>query len=385
MKNNHVDVDEELANIENTMEHNNRKLKKKERHKLSQERQRQILGMNNNAFEEVRNDDMFNLLSASNVKKVSGVDFEDLDSLGDDFEGDNVSDDNISENDVDDYESEESEVYNKPKRVKGDHENSEVWFSHPMFQETLLSSDTTTQNPLAGDDDDYENMMPKTDKEIRKSKRKRVEERNKRKKVVPLVDDDDEPIVSSGGTGIAPMVGSGNLQISNDYRDQIAAGMGSYVDTKMEFEVVSENFHVPEVKDDRVYFNQDEATTLDDKISDIALGTLMLTKSKRKAIVDSSYNRYSWNDPDNLPDWFVDDELRHNKPEIPVPAALVNQIKGRFTDVGSKDIKKVAEARMRKRKRAMTQLKAAKKKAKSMFESNEVSNRQKIKVGLSYF
>lgn len=27
-----------------------------------------------------------------------------------------------------------------------------------------------------------------------------------------------------------------------------------------------------------------------------------------------------------LPSWFVDDEMRHNKPQLPVPAALLEQV-----------------------------------------------------------
>lgn len=47
---------------------------------------------------------------------------------------------------------------------------------------------------------------------------------------------------------------------------------------------------------------------------------------------------------------------------------------------GTKVIKKVAEARLRKRKRAMQKLNAAKKQASVMAENSELSERQKIKV-----
>ena len=59
---------------------------------------------------------------------------------------------------------------------------------------------------------------------------------------------------------------------------------------------------------------------------------------------------------------------------------LLLQIKSRFQKTGTKEIKKVAEARMRKRKRATLKLKAAKKQATVMAESNEISERQKLKV-----
>lgn len=52
----------------------------------------------------------------------------------------------------------------------------------------------------------------------------------------------------------------------------------------------------------------------------------MLRQSRKKAFVDASYNRFSWNDPKDLPSWFMDDEIRHNKPQLPIPAALMEQV-----------------------------------------------------------
>ena len=56
------------------------------------------------------------------------------------------------------------------------------------------------------------------------------------------------------------------------------------------------------------------------------------------------------------------------------------QIKGRFQKTGTKEIKKVAEARARKQKRAALKLKAAKKTANALADSNEVSEKQKLRV-----
>jgi hypothetical protein len=47
---------------------------------------------------------------------------------------------------------------------------------------------------------------------------------------------------------------------------------------------------------------------------------------------------------------------------------------------GTKDIKKVTEARLRKKKRAATMLKTAKKSATAMAENSEMSEKQKLKV-----
>jgi AdoMet-dependent rRNA methyltransferase SPB1 len=132
--------------------------------------------------------------------------------------------------------------------------------------------------------------------------------------------------------------------------------------------------------DERLYDSDHEDYDSHDRAMTLALGTLMLRRSKQKALVDASYNRFSWNDSKDLPTWFVDDEMKHNKPQLPVPDALMNQIKSRFQLTGTKEIKKVAEARARKRKRALTQLKKAKKQATVMAENSELSEKQKLKA-----
>jgi AdoMet-dependent rRNA methyltransferase SPB1 len=81
-----------------------------------------------------------------------------------------------------------------------------------------------------------------------------------------------------------------------------------------------------------------------------------------------------------LPEWFVDDEAKHYRPQLPVPKALMDSIKQRFTDLTAKPIKKVAEARARKRKRAGDKLKAAKKKAEAVSQAPDLSEKEKLRA-----
>lgn len=92
----------------------------------------------------------------------------------------------------------------------------------------------------------------------------------------------------------------------------------------------------------------------------------MLRKHRAKDMVDAAYNRFSWNDDADLPDWFADDEKRHYRPQVPLPPALVEQMKSKFMSLATKPINKVAEARARKRKRATQRLATAKKKATAL-------------------
>ena len=292
-----------------------------------------------------------------------------------------------------DNESEDEMPTKRPKTLVTHQElppasRAGKWFAHPIFKESVLQSDTkdAPSSTPGGDDEDHDEEaaeatlreMPRTDKELRREKRKKETERRARK-LSKLSNE-------AGGFEVAPNedLDDGDIdEKTRSHRELISRGVGVRNQglENEEIEIVPAHENVLPVHDTRTYDSDNEDYDAHDKATTLALGTLMLRHSKRKAIVDASYNRYSWNDPKGLPSWFLDDEMRHNKPQLPVPAALLEQIKSKFQAVGTKDIKKVAEARMRKRKRAANKLKAAKKQANAVAENNEMSDKQKIRVG----
>merc|ERR1719183_249537 len=99
----------------------------------------------------------------------------------------------------------------------------------------------------------------------------------------------------------------------------------------------------------------------------------MLRRSKEKALVDASYNRFAWNDPADLPEWFVDDEHKHYRPQLPIPEALIAKMKEKMVALSTKPIAKVAEARARKNKRKRDKLAAARRKAQAVANSEDMS------------
>jgi AdoMet-dependent rRNA methyltransferase SPB1 len=231
--------------------------------------------------------------------------------------------------------------------------------------------------------DDILAMMPKTDKELRHEKRARANDRlNRRDKRREKLAGENLEIVESeqpdnkADAELALLDDKSKKRILKA-RELIKAGLGGGVDddkSTLEIAPALQKF------DDRKYDSEEEDYDSDDHAELLALGTMMLRKSKSKAIVDASYNRFASNDPMDLPDWFKDDEKRHYRPQLPIPAALVAKMKEKYMSLSAKPIKKVVEARARKSKRASTALKAAKAKAAAVANSADMSEAQKLKA-----
>lgn len=64
------------------------------------------------------------------------------------------------------------------------------------------------------------------------------------------------------------------------------------------------------------YDSENEQWDDEERAATLAIGTMMLRRSKAKALVDASYNRFAWNDASDLPEWFVDDEEKHYRPQV---------------------------------------------------------------------
>ena len=83
----------------------------------------------------------------------------------------------------------------------------------------------------------------------------------------------------------------------------------------------------------------------------LALGTRMLQKRARESLLNSSYNRYAVDlrEQSALPQWFQMEEAAHSTAQLPVTRDEVQGFKDRLKAINARPIKKVMEARRRKK------------------------------------
>lgn len=114
----------------------------------------------------------------------------------------------------------------------------------------------------------------------------------------------------------------------------------------------------------------------------LALGSVIATSKKaRRDLIDDSFNRYwglqsvpqqghmnwgphvlltaqlgpsrySYNEEEGeLPEWFTEEERQHRRRQLPVDKATVEAYRQRWKEINARPIKKVAEAKARKKRR----------------------------------
>ena len=99
----------------------------------------------------------------------------------------------------------------------------------------------------------------------------------------------------------------------------------------------------------------------------------------KEDLLDDNFNKYSHRDIDGLPEWFLDDESKHSRPHRPITAAAARAIQEKQRALNARPIKKVREARERKRYKVAQRLEKVRKKAGIVAEEEGISEGDKAK------
>ena len=112
----------------------------------------------------------------------------------------------------------------------------------------------------------------------------------------------------------------------------------------------------------------------------VTLAQQLVNRQKtRTELVNEGFNRYSLNAKDGLPSWFLDDESKHYKANIPVTKEAVAALRAKMRALDARPIKKVAEAKARKKMKAAQRFEKALKKAEGVNETSYMTEREKAK------
>jgi AdoMet-dependent rRNA methyltransferase SPB1 len=110
----------------------------------------------------------------------------------------------------------------------------------------------------------------------------------------------------------------------------------------------------------------------------MTLAHQLATRTKTKAdLVDDNFNKYTFRDTGGLPEWFLDDENKHSKPHRPITAAAAAAIKEKLRALNARPIKKVMEAKARKKFRAVRRLEKLRKKSALLIEDDGMTEGEK--------
>lgn len=306
---------------------------------------------------------------------------DDADELPEDerFDGDE-EDEEYGERrvrfDVDDGEDEMEEETHRPaaradaKKAK----QAALWFSRGIFQDVGAIED--------GEPDESEDDEEDHDTEVggRRAATSRGQKRAAADDDEEDDDDDDEDTEQQKKVKRARKEKLQQAQQGGNPKKK------QKKQTKLEEEesaALDEFEEVPVAPSDSDSSDSSEAepeSDLDEVAATLAIGKkFFLTKKRKREFEDDGYNRYAFDDRDELPPWFVQDENRHNKPQKPITKEEVEEMKAKFRELNERPIKKVAEAKARKHLRMQKKVEKMKQKAAKIATADGMSEREKIK------
>ncbi|EJD52173.1 FtsJ-domain-containing protein [Auricularia subglabra TFB-10046 SS5] len=260
-----------------------------------------------------------------------------------------------------------------------------------------LESDDSSDDSDDSDDSDADPTPPS--KKRRKDPKPNPEPRAKKTKLLTKLD--DQPKASSSRaaqlwfsndvfSGVAgeleALSDDGDVEMDDAsavWSDEDGDDDGSG-DSGSEIEVVPQD---PDSDDDMWDVdNENEDEIKQEKIRRHGLTTaeavslaqqLVNRKTTKTQLVNDGFSRYSLNAKDDLPAWFLDDESKHYKANIPVTKEAVQALRAKQRALDARPIKKIAEAKGRKKMRAARRIEKAMKTAEGVNASTELTEKEK--------
>lgn len=222
-----------------------------------------------------------------------------------------------------------------------------LWFSQPMFDGVVaLSSDDDIDGP---DEEGYSAKQ--------KGKSKIAEDGDSDYEIIEREGDDTHAAARQEAQAIAKEIAKKRANEGDGF-DVVPREIEN--DTDGSGEESASSFH-----------SSDYDT--DEKAEMVAIGRRMRQgKTEASNVLDEAYNRYTFDDPIDLPRWFADPDPTYRKRQAPVTKEQVSEMKEYIKSLQAAPTKKEAEAKARRKARVEKKLEAMKAKANSIAEQGDV-------------
>ena len=110
----------------------------------------------------------------------------------------------------------------------------------------------------------------------------------------------------------------------------------------------------------------------------LALAEKMIVSSKAKRdIIDNAWNRYTRGEAEGAPSWFRKDEEKFFRKTVEVEPEALQRYRNQQKELNVRPIKKVAEAKARKKKKALAKMERTKKKAEAITDAPDMTDKEK--------
>ncbi|KAI9484375.1 Spb1 C-terminal domain-containing protein [Zychaea mexicana] len=111
----------------------------------------------------------------------------------------------------------------------------------------------------------------------------------------------------------------------------------------------------------------------------VTLALQLANREKTKAdLIDEGFSKEAFRDKTGLPEWFLDDEGKHNKPHLPVTKEAVKALREKLKALDARPIKKIAEAKARKKMKMAKRMAKAAKKANDVADNPDMTEKEKL-------
>ncbi|PVV04610.1 hypothetical protein BB560_000887 [Smittium megazygosporum] len=232
-----------------------------------------------------------------------------------------------------------------------------IWFDQPMFKNLNLSSILNPNKPLNEDVDKQKDSSNKSKKNSVKGTGEKPGDTVSKKTKSNSVSNLTKPTSDSS-------------DFENDSDDGSDFNLPQSVPDVTEM-VIEGQDPTKERNVDYSAFATPEALTI--------AHDLVNKKITKAELIDKYYNRYSFNQLEDLPIWYVDNERQYNKPNLPVSKEAMQMLRSKLKAINSRPIKKVMEAKARKKLHATQKMAKLKAKAESMVNNEDMTESEKAK------